>query len=106
MNVQPEWPRHWKSTLARRAFSGVLALLGVVLLLGGLRLIYVGGSWWYACSGVVLLISSVLLWRRNRWGGRLYGVLLAYTVVWSIWEAGFDAWALTSRLGTLALLGL
>jgi quinoprotein glucose dehydrogenase len=106
MNVQPEWPRHWKSTLARRAFSGVLALLGAVLLLGGLRLIYVGGSWWYACSGVVLLISSVLLWRRNRWGGRLYGVLLAYTVVWSIWEAGFDAWALTSRLGTLALLGL
>jgi quinoprotein glucose dehydrogenase len=93
-------------TLASRTFSALLALLGALLLLGGLRLIYVGGSWWYACSGLVLLISAVLQWRRSGWGARLFGILLACTVVWSIWEVGLNLWALAPRLGTLMFLGL
>lgn len=92
--------------LLSRAFSLVLTVPGVILLLGGLRLIFLGGSWWYAFSGTALLISAVLVWCRSRWAARTYGVLLAGTVVWSVWEVGFNAWALVPRLDMFAVLGL
>jgi quinoprotein glucose dehydrogenase len=94
------------SAVAGRAFALALALLGGILLLGGIRLISLGGSWWYAPAGAVLLTSSALLWFRNRWGAWLYGLLLIVTILWSLGEVGFDGWALLPRLGLLAAGGL
>ncbi|MGE0113277.1 MAG: membrane-bound PQQ-dependent dehydrogenase, glucose/quinate/shikimate family [Steroidobacteraceae bacterium] len=89
-----------------RVFSIVLALLGLTLLVGGIKLFALGGSWWYACSGVVLIASATLLWLGNRWGSWVYGFMLAYTLAWSIWEVGFNGWALVPRLAALTVLGL
>jgi quinoprotein glucose dehydrogenase len=36
----------------------------------------------------------------------VYLVIIAYTVVWSLWEIGLDGWSLASRLGLFVLLGL
>jgi quinoprotein glucose dehydrogenase len=83
-----------------------LALFGLALLGGGAKLLAVGGSCWYACSGAVLVVSAILLWYGNRWGSWLYGFMLAYSSVWSFWEVGLNGWALVPRLLALAVLGL
>jgi quinoprotein glucose dehydrogenase len=36
----------------------------------------------------------------------LYLGVLAYTLVWSLWEIGLDGWALASRSGLLLVLAL
>jgi quinoprotein glucose dehydrogenase len=89
-----------------RAASIVLALFGLALLGGGVKLLAVGGSWWYACSGAALVASALLLWKGNRWGSWLYGFVLAYSAVWSIGEVGLNGWALVPRLLALTVFGL
>jgi glucose dehydrogenase len=32
--------------------------------------------------------------------------VVAYTLIWSLWEIGLDGWALSSRLGLLVVLAL
>lgn len=91
--------------LMGRALALAIALLAILLVLGGLQLARAGGSLWYVTTGCVLVASAVLLWRRNRWGLRLYGLVLAYTLAWSLWESGFNAWALLPRMGLLVMLG-
>ena len=89
-----------------RIFAVVLALLGAVLVTGGVRLITLGGSFYYAIAGVTLIVSGVLLWRGNRWGARLYALLTFGTILWAIAEVGFDGWALAPRVLPFLVLGL
>ena len=84
----------------------LLALLGVGLLFGGAWLIALGGSFYYACAGVGLLIVSVALLRRRARALGWFALLLALSLVWSFWEAGLSWWALAPRLDVLFLLGL
>jgi quinoprotein glucose dehydrogenase len=89
-----------------RIFSIFLALFGLALLIGGAKLLALGGSWWYVCSGIVLVVSATLLWGGSRWGSWLYGFMLAYSSAWSFWEVGLNGWALVPRLLALAVFGL
>jgi quinoprotein glucose dehydrogenase len=89
-----------------RIFSIFLALFGVALLIGGAKLLALGGSRWYVCSGIVLVVSATLLWGGSRWGSWLYGFMLAYSSAWSFWEVGLNGWALVPRLLALAVFGL
>lgn len=73
-----------------RVFAAVLLLIGLALGLGGLRLAALGGSFYYVIAGVVLIASAVLLWRGDRWGTYVYGLLTLGTVIWALAEAGFD----------------
>jgi membrane-bound PQQ-dependent dehydrogenase (glucose/quinate/shikimate family) len=84
----------------------LLFVLGAVLAAGGVRLATLGGSLYYVPAGLALLASAVLLWRGDRRGGWLYGGLFAATLLWSLYEVGFDAWALMPRLVMLGVLGL
>ncbi|MBO9354788.1 membrane-bound PQQ-dependent dehydrogenase, glucose/quinate/shikimate family [Bordetella petrii] len=84
----------------------VLLLIAVYSLLGGAWLAALGGSWYYAVLGIVLLASVGFLWRRRETGLWLYALVLAATLAWGVWEAGADFWALAPRYGLLFLLGL
>jgi len=96
-----------KSNLVLPRISFIfLAVFGLALLIGGAKLLAVGGSWWYACSGAVLVLSAILLWKGNRWGSWLYGFMLAYSSAWSFWEVGLNGWALVPRLLALTVFGL
>jgi membrane-bound PQQ-dependent dehydrogenase (glucose/quinate/shikimate family) len=88
-----------------RIFAIVLMLAGLVLAIGGLRLATLGGSLYYVVSGLVLIISAVLLWRGDRWGAYLYGLLTFGTVLWALAESGFDGWALAPRILPFLVLG-
>src|SRR5262245_8798453 len=88
------------------AFAIVLCLLSLPYLYGGIRLAAVGGSYYYALAGATLAVCGVLVWKRNRLASYVYGLLVATTFIWALWEVGANAWALMPRVLMLALIGL
>ncbi|WP_053239880.1 membrane-bound PQQ-dependent dehydrogenase, glucose/quinate/shikimate family [Pleomorphomonas koreensis] len=85
---------HWLVLLLALA----IALIGLTLIVGGLYLIYVGGSPYYALAGLGLLLTAWLLWRGSALALWLYGLVYVATLVWAVWEAGLDGWALVPRV--------
>ncbi|MBE7211696.1 MAG: membrane-bound PQQ-dependent dehydrogenase, glucose/quinate/shikimate family, partial [Gluconacetobacter diazotrophicus] len=87
------------------ATGSVVCLLGLLFLGLGAWLAALGGNWYYVVAGAMMTASGILI-ARNRIGGvRLYGLLLAGTVIWALAEVGFDGWALIPRLVAPAVLG-
>src|SRR3546814_7306179 len=73
---------------------------------GGIWLAALGGSWYYAIAGIVMMLSGVLLVARHRVGAWLYWLVLAGTAAWTAWESGFDYWRWVPRLGLILALGI
>ena len=88
-----------------RIFAALLAGVGLVLIVGGSRLLMLGGSPYYVVAGLAWVLSGALLWRRSRLGHLVYGGMLLGTIVWALWEVGFDAWALLPRLVAPLVIG-
>lgn len=86
--------------------AAILLLVGGVLLVGGIDLLRLSGSPYYAVAGVVLLATAVLLWRGSRAAPWLYAGFLAATWLWAMWETGGNGWALVPRVGFFSVLGL
>ncbi|AOA57798.1 glucose/quinate/shikimate family membrane-bound PQQ-dependent dehydrogenase [Acinetobacter larvae] len=84
----------------------VMALLAVILILAGIWLIVLGGSFYYVIAGALLFASAILLKRGSILSYLLYTLLMLGTLVWALWEVGTDFWALTPRLDILGVLGL
>lgn len=83
----------------------LIAVAGAALGWGGAVLVGLGGSPYYLLAGAVLLaVAGALAWRR-RWALPLYAALLVVTLIWALWEAGLDGWALVPRLVAPAVLG-
>lgn len=89
-----------------RAYAVLSGIVGLCLLVGGAQLLLLGGSPYYFLAGVAVLISAVLLWRTDFRGALVYVGMLAATLVWALWEAGLDGWALVPRLAAPAIFGL
>jgi quinoprotein glucose dehydrogenase len=84
----------------------VVALLGLVLLCGGIWLIALGGSWYYAVAGIGFLVTAVLLWRRSPTALWLYALVTLGSLLWAVYEAGFDWWRLAPRGDIIILIGI
>ncbi|MBK1615167.1 membrane-bound PQQ-dependent dehydrogenase, glucose/quinate/shikimate family [Rubrivivax gelatinosus] len=84
----------------------VVLLSGIVLLAGGLWLAVIGGSWYYAGTGALLLATGVMLLRGQPSALLLYATVVAITLLWSLWEAGLDWWPLAARGDVIFVLGL
>ena len=89
-----------------RFLAVVIGLCGIALMLQGFSLIQVGGSGYYLLAGITLAVCSVLLFRGDIRGAKLYGIFLIVTYLWAFYEAGLDAWALMPRLAMFTVLGL
>ena len=87
---------------------GVLLLVtGLTLALGGIWLIILGGSWYYASAGVGLIAAAWFFMQRRMLGEWIYAGVFVFTLVWALWEVGLNGWALVPRLvGPLVLLFL
>ncbi|MFN3766616.1 MAG: membrane-bound PQQ-dependent dehydrogenase, glucose/quinate/shikimate family [Aliihoeflea sp.] len=90
----------------RIILSAIILLIGVALAGQGTWLASLGGSWFYVIMGVGLIVSAGLLWDRRPSGLAVYAVTLLVTLVWAIWESGFDWWALSARGSLLVALGI
>lgn len=84
----------------------LFVVCGLGLLVGGIRLAALGGSPFYVSAGIVLTIVGVAIARRDRRAGLLYGVFLAATLLWAVYEVGLDPWALLARIGVFVGLAL
>ncbi|MEW5687144.1 MAG: membrane-bound PQQ-dependent dehydrogenase, glucose/quinate/shikimate family [Pseudomonadota bacterium] len=81
-----------------RGLGVVLALIGLVLAIGGGWLLVLGGSPYYLVAGLALLASGALLFRLNPLGGWLYVLTVLATLVWAVTEVGLDGWGLVPRI--------
>lgn len=84
----------------------IAAVIGLFLLVGGIWLTALGGSFYYVIAGLALLIFAWLLLKRSSTSIWLYAALMLGTTLWGIWEVGTDFWALAPRLDILGILGL
>ena len=94
-----------------RIVALLLLLAGLPLLVGGVMLIYYGGSWYYALAGACIASAGIRLWRGRMSGVYLFLTVLLLTAIWSYYEVGIAFWPSVPRLvapiflGALVLLG-
>lgn len=86
--------------------SFVFAIIGLVIGGGGVWLLTLGGSWFYAFAGIMFLLTAFFLWRRSPAALWLYAAFVIVALLWALWEVGFDWWALMPRGGIIILLGI
>src|SRR5262249_51255655 len=102
--------RDWRKPTGRAEWfvvvlGGVIALIGIILALGGAQLIAVGGSWYYLFAGLALIVAGLAVAQRKLLGVWIYGGAFVATMLWAFWEVGLNGWPLVPRLvGPLVLL--
>lgn len=89
------WPVFVK--LLKWALVAIIAILGLVFLLGGARLLLLGGSAYFALIGLVLVVCAFVTSRTPRTGSWVYFAALVATVVWAVADAGLAFWPFFSR---------
>ena len=62
----------------------ILALIGLALGGGGIRLAMLGGSWYYVITGLAFLITAWLLYRRKSTALWLYAAIVIGTLCGAI----------------------
>lgn len=92
--------------LAPRILAVLIALVGLVLTWGGAQLAVLGGSPYYVITGLACIASAFFLWTGKMLGVWIFAAMLAWTLVWSLWEVGLDGWALMPRLVGPFVIGL
>ena len=91
---RPPHGRRWGAMIV-----GILiGVIGVVLAVGGIWLIALGGSPYYAITGLAMIGSGVLLFRQSKLGVWIYVAIFAWTLLWAFWEVGANGWALVPRV--------
>ncbi|MEQ8955650.1 MAG: hypothetical protein RL120_16075, partial [Gammaproteobacteria bacterium] len=90
---------------APRIFPVLLFLIALPLVLGGVQLVFLGGSFYYLLAGLALLACAMRVWRRDPMAAYIYGGLLVATIAWSLLEAGTNLWALAPRILPMAVVG-
>jgi quinoprotein glucose dehydrogenase len=91
---------YWLTMLLALAIT----LIGIVLFVGGVYLISLGGSPYYAIAGALLILTGLLLFGGQQVAIWVYGLTFLFTLVWALWERGFNGWAQVPRLLGPAIL--
>ena len=85
----------------------VMALIGIVLTVGGAWLLILGGSPYYVIAGIAMLASAWFLFRGRLLGGWIYIGLFIAQRVWGFAESRGNAWAMIPwPIAPLVLLDL
>ena len=72
----------------------VLALIGIVLTIGGAWLVILGGSPYYLIAGIAMLASAWFLFRGRLLGGWIYIGLFVLSAIWGFAESRGNGWAM------------
>ena len=84
--------------------AGLMLIIGLAIGILGAKLASVGGTFYFALMGLVMVIAAVLIFRSRRGGIMLYAVAFVASIVWAISDAGWTYWPLFSRLFALGAL--
>ncbi|WP_368565662.1 outer membrane protein assembly factor BamB family protein, partial [Acinetobacter bereziniae] len=97
---------HTPSSGFRTFTIAIAVVFGLVLLIGGIWLAALGGSWYYIIAGILFIATAILLRKLSSSALYVYAALVLGTVVWGLWEVGSDFFALAPRLDILGVFGL
>lgn len=92
--------------ILHRLFILILLMTGLALCWIGAQLALLGGSAYYILAGAALIATAALAFRKSRRSIVVYGLFYLATLIWALWEAGLDGWALAPRLIMVTLFGL
>ncbi len=81
-------------------------IIGLAVGALGIKLATVGGTWFFALMGLVMIVAAALIARHRRSGIALYALAFIIALIWSVSDAGWDFWPLFSRLFTFGVLAL
>ena len=87
-------------------FSIFLFIVAAPLVLGGLQLLFLGGSFYYLFAGLALAYTAWRLWESDPRASLVYAFLFFFTIAWSFMESGTNLWALAPRILPWAVLGI
>jgi quinoprotein glucose dehydrogenase len=92
--------------MAIKITAVIFTLIGLALAIGGGQLLMLGGSAYYLICGLAFVLTAVLLFLKNRIALHVYAAIVIVSLIWAIWEVGFDWWQLGPRGGVVIVLGL
>ncbi|UJF18734.1 glucose/quinate/shikimate family membrane-bound PQQ-dependent dehydrogenase [Vibrio sp. SS-MA-C1-2] len=81
-------------------------IAGLYLAGGGIWLLTIGGSPFYLLVGAVFLFIAIRIAKAPSKALLVYAIAMFVTIAWSVWESGFDFWALAPRLDILCFFGI
>jgi Glucose dehydrogenase len=84
--------------------AGLMFIIGLAVGALGIKLATVGGTWFFALMGLVMIVAAALIARNRRSGIALYALAFIVALIWSVSDAGWDFWPLFSRLFTFGVL--
>lgn len=94
------------STFILLGLGVVIALLGLALAAGGIRLVSLGGSWYFLVGGLAMALSGLLIALRKPAGAWLFAAFLVATAIWAVSDTGLVFWPLFSRLFMFSAIGV
>ncbi|WP_261398286.1 membrane-bound PQQ-dependent dehydrogenase, glucose/quinate/shikimate family [Maritimibacter alkaliphilus] len=97
--------RPWKR-ISLLLLGLIILATGAFLLIGGVRLLMLGGSLYFAPAGLALVLSGLLIAARRPEGATLFLVTFVATIVWALVDSGLALWPLISRLMAPAVLAV
>ena len=98
MNARPsKWLSLWCVVLGL-----MLLATGLFFVIGGGKLVSLGGSWYFVIAGVFTVLSAIQFFRRKSSAVIIFALVFIGSVIWAVQDAGIDFWPLVSRLMTLA----
>src|SRR5690242_19056546 len=84
----------WAATL----LAILMAVIGIILTVGGIWLVALGGSVYYLIAGVAMLASAWFLFRGRILGAWIYVGLFILSAIWGFAESRGNAWAMVPWL--------
>ncbi|WP_236701880.1 MULTISPECIES: hypothetical protein [unclassified Sphingomonas] len=81
-----------------RTLGWIIALLGGFFVIAGAVLLSLHGSPYYLIVGLAMIVSGALVGRDDRRGSWLFTAIWIATLVWAVWEVGFDGLQLVPRV--------
>lgn len=83
-----------------------LIALGLFFLVFGVRLINLGGSWYYVLAGAGLAFAGWRLWMSKLSGVYMFMAVFLGTVAWTYYEVGLNFWGWVPRTAAPLVLGI
>jgi quinoprotein glucose dehydrogenase len=94
------------ASIFQRLQAITLGIIALILIVGGVKLALLGGSFYYLLAGLMIAGSAFLIYKNNHRGIWLYGLMLIGTLLWTLSETGLNPWQLQVRLIAPLVLGL
>lgn len=76
----------------------IILVVSLYYIVGGVKLLSLGGSSYFVGAGIIMLISAIQLFRRKSSAVAWFAFAFVVTVIWSVYDAGMEFWPLVARL--------